>query len=75
MAAAEKAGLKGAAEYLADPNNGRAAVREAIASRAGGVNGVPNFTIAGKVQLSGAQEPATFVQAFRQVLREQAGLA
>ncbi len=48
VAAAEKAGLKGAAEFLADPNNGLAEVKQELATLARGVTGVPNFTIAGR---------------------------
>lgn len=44
VAAAEKAGLHGAAEYLADPQAGRQEVLERVA-RAQGVGGVPHFTI------------------------------
>jgi len=53
IAAAEKAGLKGAAEYLADPESGLAAVKASIASKARGVSGVPHFTIGNMIQLSG----------------------
>ena len=31
------------------------------------VSGVPNFTIGNKYQLSGAQDPSTFVQVFREL--------
>ena len=71
LAAADRAGLQGAAEYLANPDNGLAEVKASIASRARGINGVPNFTIGGKYSLSGAQEPATFIEVFEKALREQ----
>ncbi|KAG1670754.1 hypothetical protein FOA52_013981 [Chlamydomonas sp. UWO 241] len=71
--AADSAGLPGAAEYLADPNAGLAEVQaELRAARARAVSGVPNFTINGKVSLSGAQDPSTFVSAFKEVLSSQA---
>ncbi len=69
VAAAEKAGLSGAAEYLADPNNGLEQTKRLLAlGRSQSISGVPNFLINGKFQLSGAQDPSTFVQAFDRVL-------
>eukprot|EP00798_Chlamydomonas_sp_ICE-L_P010195 gene10195-8107_t len=58
VAAADKVGQPGAAEYLADPKNGK--------------EEVPFFTIGGQAQLDGAQEVATFENTFTQVLAAQA---
>ncbi|GAX73894.1 hypothetical protein CEUSTIGMA_g1344.t1 [Chlamydomonas eustigma] len=71
VAAAEKVGLQGAAEYLMDPNNGLKEVQEEMADMARGVSGVPHFTISDRYVLSGAQDPSTFVQAFKKVLEER----
>ncbi|MTD14755.1 thioredoxin domain-containing protein [Nakamurella sp. YIM 132087] len=43
-------------------------------ARAYGINGVPFFVIDGKYGVSGAQEPATFVEVLSTVARERAGL-
>lgn len=75
VAAAEKVGLAGAAEYLADPQNGRSEVLSLISSKARQINGVPNFTINNRYSLSGAQDPSTFTQVFSQVLEEEGAAA
>ncbi|ORX51301.1 thioredoxin-like protein [Hesseltinella vesiculosa] len=41
-----------------------------LASKAHGVNGVPDFIVGDKYQVSGAQEPETFVAVFEQVLKK-----
>lgn len=69
VAAAEKAGLKGAAEYLADPEAGLGEVVTSIASKAQGITGVPHFTIGERFQLSGAQDPVAFIQAFEKAIQ------
>mmetsp|Transcript_12720 Transcript_12720/g.27557 ORF Transcript_12720/g.27557 Transcript_12720/m.27557 type:complete len:214 (+) Transcript_12720:94-735(+) len=71
VAAAEKAGLQGAAEYLADSNNGLSEVKQLLASKARGISGVPNFTIANTYQVSGAQPPEEFESIIRSVLDKQ----
>eukprot|EP00955_Chlamydomonas_euryale_P057223 356698-Chlamydomonas_euryale.AAC.3 len=49
LEAADAAGLQGAAEYLANPENGLSEVQaELAAARARAVSGVPNFTIDGR---------------------------
>mmetsp|Transcript_22325 Transcript_22325/g.66548 ORF Transcript_22325/g.66548 Transcript_22325/m.66548 type:complete len:264 (-) Transcript_22325:320-1111(-) len=72
LEAADAAGLQGAAEYLANPENGLSEVQaELAAARARAVSGVPNFTIDGRVVLSGAQDPSTFVEVFEQALQQK----
>lgn len=44
VAAANKVGLTGAAEYLADPNNGRQEVLDMV-NKARGIGGVPFFVV------------------------------
>lgn len=41
--------------------------KELQQARMQAVSGVPNFTIGNKYQLSGAQDPSTFVQVFREL--------
>lgn len=63
-AAAEKAGVEGARELLEDP---QAELKEVLAEERKfrrGVSGVPHFVIDGRWQISGAQPPEAFVEAF-----------
>ncbi|CAN1181067.1 hypothetical protein LINPERHAP2_LOCUS35153 [Linum perenne] len=59
---AEKVGLKGAAEFLDNPDNGAKEVNEELEKTV--VRGVPNYVINGKHKLSGAQPPEVFLRAF-----------
>lgn len=74
--AAEAAGLDGQA-FLEDSAKGDAQTREEFkVGRKLGVRGVPHFVIckegaSSNVQISGAQPPKSFVEAFRQVVAEQ----
>ncbi|CAD5333430.1 unnamed protein product [Arabidopsis thaliana] len=62
---ANKVGIEGAEEFLSDPNNGVTEVKEELAKYSKNITGVPNYTINGKVKLSGAQPPETFQSAFK----------
>ena len=42
--------------------------KELREARLQAITGVPNFTIGGKVQLSGAQPPSSFQEAFAKVV-------
>ena len=42
-------------------------VKKEVAQVSGRINGVPHFIINGQYQLSGAQDPSTFVQIFDKV--------
>lgn len=66
IAAAEKAGLdRGEAKkWLEEGTGGEEVDREVQEAYRQEVHGVPNFTIQGKYQLEGAQDPETFVRAF-----------
>lgn len=61
---AEKVGVEGAEEFLADPNNGVKEVNEEMKKYSSHINGVPHFVINGKYEFRGAQPPEVFVRAF-----------
>ncbi|EFJ05206.1 hypothetical protein SELMODRAFT_272288 [Selaginella moellendorffii] len=63
--AADKVGVTGASEFLADPNAGLKEVLEQLKKYGTGVNGVPHFLVNGKYQLSGAQPPSSFIEVFK----------
>ncbi|CAN8275929.1 unnamed protein product [Cochlearia groenlandica] len=65
---AKKLGVEGAEEYLLDPNNGAAKVREEMEKYSRNITGVPYYIINGKVKLSGAQPPESFKSAFEAAL-------
>ncbi|KAG6542201.1 hypothetical protein Mapa_016434 [Marchantia paleacea] len=69
--AAQKAGIEGADQLLDDPNAGVKEIHEEIKKYARGVNGVPHFTIGDRIQLSGAQPPQSFVEAFELAAKPQ----
>lgn len=48
VAAADKAGVPGAAELLADESGCLAEVRQLLTTRARGINGVPFFVVQGR---------------------------
>ena len=71
-AAAERAGLAGAADFL-DSSAGLAEVQAELANLAGSsINGVPHFTLRGptgkEMAISGGQPPEEFAQALLRVL-------
>jgi len=69
LQAAIKAGLdeKEAQEVLSSDRFGPEVDRETATARADDIGGVPHFTIQNRFSLSGAQEPAAFVQLFERV--------
>ncbi|KAK3486681.1 DSBA-like thioredoxin domain-containing protein [Neurospora hispaniola] len=69
IAAGKRAGLDGAEveSWLASDRGGEEVDREVAEAQRKGIHGVPNFTINGRSELSGAQDPETFVQEFLRV--------
>ncbi|XP_048230355.1 uncharacterized protein YwbO isoform X2 [Ricinus communis] len=61
---AAEAGLWGAAEFLADPNNGVQEVSEDLEKYSTNITGVPYYVINGKHKLSGGQPTEVFLRAF-----------
>lgn len=64
VAAAEKAGVEGAREFLEDPQAGLKEVLAEERKFRRGVSGVPHFVIDGRYQISGAQPLEAFLEAF-----------
>ncbi|XP_024394150.1 uncharacterized protein [Physcomitrium patens] len=64
VAAAEKVGIEGAREFLDDPQAGLKEVLAEERKFRRGVSGVPHFVIDGRYQVSGAQPPEVFIEAF-----------
>jgi predicted DsbA family dithiol-disulfide isomerase len=66
IAVGEKAGLDRSEtkKWLEEGKGGDEVDREVEDAYRRGVSGVPNFTINGRYELSGAQDPKTFVQQF-----------
>ncbi|MFV8834911.1 DsbA family oxidoreductase [Aquisalimonas sp.] len=71
--AAETAGLSGdeAGQVLSSDHYAEQVRREEAYYKQAGVTGVPAFIIAGRYVISGAQEPQTLVNAFREIAAEQ----
>lgn len=69
VAAAERAGLdKAEVEgWLSSEKGGEEVDREVEEAQRMGVRGVPHFIINGRAELSGAQDPETFVREFLRV--------
>lgn len=69
IAAGKRAGLDGAEveSWLDSDAGGDEVDREVAEAQRKGIHGVPNFTINGRSELSGAQDPETFVQEFLRV--------
>ncbi|WP_166263385.1 DsbA family oxidoreductase [Marinobacter caseinilyticus] len=72
--AAESVGLSGeaAAEVLASGQFADEVVAEERLYKQAGVSGVPAFIVNGRYMIAGAQEPATLVEAFREIASEAA---
>lgn len=70
LAAAEEAGVTGAAAVLDDPSAYADIVQDQLRTYAGRyrVRGVPHFVIGGKIQLSGAQDPDLLAEAIEDAL-------
>ncbi|KAK3954055.1 DSBA-like thioredoxin domain-containing protein [Pseudoneurospora amorphoporcata] len=69
IAAGKRAGLDGAEveSWLDGDKGGEEVDWEVAEAQRKGIHGVPNFTINGQSELSGAQDPETFVQEFLRV--------
>ena len=72
LEAAEKAGLdkSEAKEWLESDKGGAEVDKEVQDAYAQNIHGVPNFTINGKYEVGGAQEPEAFVQLFERLKRQ-----
>lgn len=64
VAAADKVGVEGSREFLDDPQAGLKEVLAEERKFRRGVSGVPHFVIDGRYQISGAQPPEAFLEAF-----------
>jgi predicted DsbA family dithiol-disulfide isomerase len=75
LEAAEKAGLdkSEAKEWLESGKGGPEVDKEVQDAYAQNISGVPNFTINGKFEVGGAQEPAAFVQLFERLKKQDGG--
>lgn len=71
VAAAEKVGVEGARSYLEDREAGLKEVLEAERKFRRGVSGVPHFVIDGRYEISGAQPPEAFLEAFEVAAKRQ----
>ncbi|KAK5661761.1 hypothetical protein OQA88_9862 [Cercophora sp. LCS_1] len=76
-AAAERAGLdrSEAAKWLGEGKGGSEVDREVEEAYQKGISGVPNFTINGRPDISGAQDPETFLEEFIRIKRSAAGVS
>lgn len=54
-------------EWLESDKGGKEVDREVMQAQMQNISGVPNFTIQGKYEVGGAQDPAAFVQLFERV--------
>jgi predicted DsbA family dithiol-disulfide isomerase len=76
--AAVKAGLeeKEVKEWLASDKGGKAVDEEVEQAQLNQISGVPNFTIQGKYEVGGAQDPGVFLSLFQRIkASEQASKA
>ncbi|KAG0625254.1 hypothetical protein M758_2G040400 [Ceratodon purpureus] len=71
LAAADKVGVEGGEAFLADPQAGLKEVLAEERKFKRGVSGVPHFVINGRYQISGAQPPEAFVEAFEAAAKSQ----
>lgn len=71
VAAAEKVGVAGSREFLEDPQAGLKEVLTEERKFRRGVSGVPHFVIDGRYQISGAQPPEVFVEAFEVAVKSR----
>jgi predicted DsbA family dithiol-disulfide isomerase len=72
-----KAGLdeKEVKEWLASDKGGKAVDEEVEQAQRNQISGVPNFTIQGKYEVGGAQDPGVFLRLFEKIKAEQASKA
>ncbi|KAK4447728.1 DSBA-like thioredoxin domain-containing protein [Podospora aff. communis PSN243] len=77
IAAGEKAGLDRSEtkKWLEDGKGGAEVDREVEEAYSRGVSGVPNFTINDQYEVSGAQDPETFVQLFLRAKESAPGVS
>lgn len=75
LKAAVKAGLeeKEAKEWLASDKGGEAVDEEVEAAQLNQISGVPNFTVQGKYEIGGAQDPGVFLRLFEKIKATEAG--
>ena len=68
-AAAVKAGLEKTEvkQWLASDMGGKEVDKEVLEAQLQAISGVPHFTLQGKYQIGGAQDPEAFVQTFERV--------
>ena len=68
-AAALRAGLqeREVDEWLTSDKGGKAVDEEVAEAQKNKISGVPNFTIQGKYEVGGAQEPEVFVRLFEKI--------
>ena len=71
--AAVKAGIEEGEvrEWLKSDQGGEEVDREVLEAQMKGISGVPNFTLQGKYEIGGAQDPEAFVSAFEQIKRAE----
>ena len=67
--AAVKAGMDEAEvkEWLESDKGGNEVDKEVMQAQMANISGVPNFTLQGKYEIGGAQDPAAFVQLFERL--------
>lgn len=70
-----KAGLdeKEVKEWLGSDKGGKAVDEEVEAAQLNQVSGVPNFTIQGKYEIGGAQDPGVFLRLFEKIKATEEG--
>ena len=70
-----KAGLdeKEVKEWLRTDKGGKAVDEEVEAAQLNQVSGVPNFTIQGKYEIGGAQDPGVFLRLFEKIKATEEG--
>jgi predicted DsbA family dithiol-disulfide isomerase len=62
-------------EWLASDKGGKAVDEEVERAQQNQISGVPNFTIQGKYEVGGAQDPGVFLRLFEKIKAEQASKA
>ncbi len=70
-----KAGLdeKEVKEWLASDKGGKAVDEEVEQAQLNQISGVPNFTIQGKYEIGGAQDPGVFLRVFEKIKATEQG--
>ncbi|KAI8939076.1 hypothetical protein NX059_004915 [Plenodomus lindquistii] len=61
-------------DWLESGKGGPEVDKEVQQAQRQGISGVPNFTINGKFEVSGAQDPAAFVQLFERLKKQEGSL-